>query len=123
MSCVTALSARSSRRTRKTPETEAMTRGRIVTEVSKTVRRLAISSEKVRRLVEVTLESERIRSAMISVAFVGKTAIARLNQNYLGHAGPTDVISFGMGRSAPGMPAIGDIYICPEVAKQNAKRN
>ena len=59
---------------------------------------------------------------MISVAFVGKAAIEKLNRQYLGHTGPTDVISFGMGRDAPGMPAIGDIYICPDVARRNAKR-
>ena len=60
---------------------------------------------------------------MISVAFVGRSAIARMNWNYLRHAGATDVISFGMGREARGMPAVGDIYICPDVARQNAKQN
>jgi probable rRNA maturation factor len=95
---------------------------RIVTEVSSTVRRPGISAAKVRELVETTLEREKIRNAMMSVAFVGTAAIARLNMKYLRHAGPTDVISFGMGRDAPGMPAIGDIYICPEVARRNARR-
>ena len=96
---------------------------RIVTEISSTVRRPGISTSRVRELVEATLRSERIANAMISVAFVGRDAIARLNVTYLGHDGPTDVISFGMGREARGMPAIGDIYICPDVARQNAKRN
>lgn len=59
---------------------------------------------------------------MVSVAFVGKAAIEKLNRRYLKHTGPTDVISFGMGRDAPGMPAIGDIYICPEIARRNAKQ-
>jgi probable rRNA maturation factor len=27
-----------------------------------------------------------------------------------------------MGRDAPGMPAIGDIYVCPDVARRNARR-
>jgi probable rRNA maturation factor len=95
----------------------------VVTHVSSTVRRPGISAAKVRDLVDATLAAERIRNAMISVTFVGKTAIARMNAEYLKHKGATDVISFGMGRDAPGMPAVGDIYICPEVAKQNAKRN
>jgi probable rRNA maturation factor len=95
----------------------------VVTHVSSTVRRPGISAAKVRELVDATLASERIRNAMISVAFVGKTTIARMNFEYLKHNGATDVISFGMGRDAPGMPAVGDIYICPEVAKQNARRN
>ena len=100
-----------------------MRESRIVTEVSSTVRRLAISPAKVRQLVETTLKGERINNALISVAFVGETMIARLNEQYLEQSGATDVISFGMGRDAPGMPAIGDIYICPAVARRNAHAN
>jgi probable rRNA maturation factor len=97
--------------------------GGVVTEVSSTVRRPGIGPAKVKRLVEATMRSERIHNAMISVAFVGKTAISRMNRKYLRHAGPTDVISFGMGRTARDVPAVGDIYICPDVARTNAKRN
>jgi probable rRNA maturation factor len=68
------------------------------------------------------MSSEKIRDAMISIAFVGKTTIAALNKNYLKHPGPTDVISFGMKRENQAGPVIGDIYICPEVAARNAKR-
>ena len=93
-----------------------------MTEVSSTVQRPGIPPAKVRELVEATLAGEKIRNAMISVAFVGRAAMARLNEKYLHHSGPTDVISFGMGRDAPGMPAIGDIYICPDVARANARR-
>ena len=100
-----------------------MRAARIVTHVSSTVRRAGIAPAKVRRLVETTLRSEKILNAMISVAFVGRDAMAAMNWKYLRHKGPTDVISFGMGRDAPGMPAIGDIYICPDVARQNARRN
>jgi probable rRNA maturation factor len=95
----------------------------VVTEVSSTVRRPGLSPVQVKRLVAATLESEKISNAMISVAFVGRTAIARLNNKYLGHKGPTDVISFGMGRTTRGMPTVGDVYICPEVARNNARRN
>jgi probable rRNA maturation factor len=95
---------------------------RVVTEVSSTVRRPGISPARVRELVSATLSREKIGDAMISVAFVGSKAIAELNRKYLGHRGPTDVISFGMGREARGMPAIGDIYICPDVARRNARR-
>jgi probable rRNA maturation factor len=100
-----------------------MTGERIVVEVSATVRSPGISPQRVRQLVTRTLEAERVRDAMISVAFVGRTAITRLNRKYLAHEGPTDVISFGMGRETPSMPAIGDIYICPEIARRNALRH
>lgn len=94
---------------------------RVVVEISSTVRRLAISHRRIRDLVERTLRQEKIRDAMVSIAFVGRTTMSRMNRDYLGHDGPTDVISFGMGRNARGTPAIGDIYICPDVARRGAR--
>lgn len=47
--------------------------------------------------------------------------MTRMNSEFLGHAGATDVISFGMGRETRALPAVGDIYICVDVAKRNAK--
>ena len=95
----------------------------VVTDVSSTVRHPGISAAKVKRLVAATLERERVRNAMISVAFVGRSAMARMNCEFLRHQGPTDVISFGLAREVKGAPAVGDIYICPDMARQNAKRN
>ena len=86
------------------------------------MRRLAISDARVRQLVEESLREMKIKDAMISIAFVGRAAMSRLNHDYLRHNGPTDVISFGLGRDARGMPAVGDIYICPEIAIRNARR-
>jgi probable rRNA maturation factor len=100
-----------------------MSTPRVVVEVSSTVRRAPLPESRVRSLVERTLKSEGIRDAMISVAFVGRTAISRINRDYLRHSGPTDVISFGMGRETASMPAIGDIYICPEIARRNARNH
>ena len=100
-----------------------MSPGRVVTRVSSTVRRPGIAAAKVKRLVEATLRAERIDDAMISVTFVGRTAMSRLNSKYLHHSGPTDVISFGMGRETNAVPAIGDIYICPDIARRNAGAN
>ena len=94
---------------------------RVVVEVSSTVRKLPISDARVRKLVEAALRETKISDAMVSVAFVGRATMSRLNHDYLGHGGPTDVISFGMGREGRGMPAVGDIYICPEIAGRNAR--
>jgi len=90
-------------------------------DVSSTVRRLYISRGRIREAAVATLEAERVRDAMISIAFVGRAAISALNQRYLGHAGPTDVISFGLGRAGKKAPVLGDIYICPEIARSNAR--
>jgi probable rRNA maturation factor len=59
---------------------------------------------------------------MLSITFVGRAAMSELNRRYLGHRGLTDVISFGLGRPGKRGAVIGDIYICPEVARDNAKR-
>ena len=83
---------------------------------------MPLSAGRTRELVELTMSAEKIRDAMISVAFVGKAAIAALNKNYLSHPGPTDVISFGMRKDKSASLVIGDIYICPEIATRNAKR-
>ena len=56
---------------------------------------------------------------MLSVSFVGRARMARLNREHLGHRGPTDVIAFTLkDRRA----MVGDIYICPAEAKSNAQR-
>lgn len=90
-------------------------------DVSSTVRRVAIPTGRVRTLVTEALASDDIRDALISVAFVGTAAMARLNRDFLSHSGPTDVIAFGLSRKGSGLPVIGDIYICPPVAERNAR--
>ena len=92
-------------------------------DVSSSVRRLNISRARVREAATAVLQAEKVRDAMISITFVGKAAMSALNRRYLGHRGPTDVISFGLGRGGKGKDAVvGDIYICPEIARANARR-
>jgi probable rRNA maturation factor len=86
------------------------------------VRRLNISRRRIREAAVAVLEAEKVGEAMISIAFVGRSAIAALNQRYLGRVGPTDVISFGLGRIGRSGAVLGDIYICPDVARANARR-
>ena len=59
---------------------------------------------------------------MLSITFVGRAAMSELNRRYLGHHGATDVISFGLGQHGRRGPVVGDIYICPEIARSNAAR-
>jgi probable rRNA maturation factor len=81
-----------------------------------------VSRVRVKESAAATLEAERVRDAMLSITFVGRVAMSELNRRYLGHQGPTDIISFGLGRSGKRGAVVGDIYICPEVARDNAKR-
>jgi len=68
-----------------------------------------------------TLQAERVRHALLSITLLDKRAMARLNREHLRHRGPTDVISFGFRRAADGDPVVGDVYIAPDVARENAR--
>jgi probable rRNA maturation factor len=83
--------------------------------------RTPLSRDRAQRVIEAVLRAERVRSALVSVAFVGNSAIARMNAKHLGHRGPTDVISFGFDRPTKSDPVVGDIYIAPAVATANAR--
>jgi probable rRNA maturation factor len=91
-------------------------------DVSSNVRRLLVSTTRVKEAAAAALKAERAKDAMLSITFVGKASITELNRRYLGHRGPTDVISFGLRRHNRSAPVIGDIYICPEIARANATR-
>ena len=81
--------------------------------------RIPSSAATLAGIARAVLKAEKVRDAMLSIAFVDERAIAKINRQHLGHAGPTDVISFGFARAKDG-PVVGDIYICPEVARLNA---
>ena len=73
------------------------------------------------------------RPVEMGLRFVGRTEIAQLNEQHMGHAGPTDVLSFpvdGDPRAAAGAPdgspaddepaVLGDVIVCPDIAAAGA---
>lgn len=84
--------------------------------------RVPLARERVASLARAVLRAEGVRDAAISIAFVTPAAIGAINRRHLGHRGPTDVISFPIA-AVPGAPLGGDIYIAPEVARENARRH
>ncbi|MFL5619228.1 MAG: rRNA maturation RNase YbeY [Gemmatimonadaceae bacterium] len=83
--------------------------------------RIPIARSRVAALAEGVLRRERVRDALLSIAFVTDRRIAALNREHLGHAGPTDVISFGFAPVHGGRAVVGDVYIAPGVARRNAQ--
>ena len=83
--------------------------------------RIPVARARVATLAEGVLRRERVASAMLSIAFVSDRRIAALNRRHLGHAGATDVISFGFAPVGPAGPVVGDVYIAPAVARRNAR--
>ena len=89
-----------------------------MSEVLVSGRRLPLSRTLVRRIVEAVLRAER-REALISITFVGRDTMRRLNAEHKQHDYPTDVLTFSM--ADPSGRLAGDVYICPWVARREAR--
>jgi probable rRNA maturation factor len=84
--------------------------------------RLPLGRDAVAEIARGVLRAERVRAAELSFTFVGAAAMAALNRRHLGHRGPTDIISFELA-PVPGGARAGDVYVCPDVARENARRH
>jgi probable rRNA maturation factor len=74
---------------------------------------------RMREVARVVLEGEGVPEAEISLAFVDNPTIHRLNQRYLQHDEPTDVLSFPL--SEPNAKKLqGELVIGAEVAQAQA---
>jgi probable rRNA maturation factor len=93
-----------------------------VVHVTSRAGRLPLSRRRIAGLADRVLHAEGVRSAELSIAFVTGPAMARLNARHLGRRSLTDVIAFPFER-VDGSPVVGDVYIAPEAARANARRN
>ncbi len=80
----------------------------------------AVDRKSFTQVAKIVLKGENRVREKISLAFVSKAEIKKLNKKYRGKDEPTDVLSF----SAIGGPAsggedeyLGEVVICPEIAK------
>lgn len=80
---------------------------------------VALERGKLRDIVRAVLQSEDIRDAEISIAFVDNETIHRLNKRYLDHDEPTDVLTFPLGG---GKKLAGEIVVGAEVAAAEASQ-
>ena len=93
----------------------------VIDESSAPGQRAPLSAARVESLVQLTLKAEAVDDAVISVTFLSARAMARMNREQLGHSGATDIITFELTRPVATAPVTGDLYICPDVARKNAK--
>ncbi|WP_051962912.1 rRNA maturation RNase YbeY [Mesoaciditoga lauensis] len=75
---------------------------------------IPLNVEMFQKLCDYVLKREK-REGTLNVVFVGLEEISEYNR-YRKKEGPTDVLSF---EGDP--PFLGEIYICPEYVKENAK--
>ncbi len=59
------------------------------------------------------------RLTSVQVTFLLRPAMRRLNREWKGHDRATDVLSFAL--PGPGGDLLGDVYICPAVARRQAR--
>ena len=102
---------------------------------------IALDAARWGALAEAVLVAEGVRGgAELSVLFVDEPSIAELNERFMEHVGPTDVLAFpidadavwavhdplasGPDRAEPDLDEIplllGDVVVCPAVAARNA---
>jgi probable rRNA maturation factor len=74
---------------------------------------------RLREAVRAVLDGEGVQDAEISLAFVDNPTIHRLNQRYLQHDEPTDVLSFPLSE-ANAVKLAGELVIGVEVALDQA---
>lgn len=77
--------------------------------------------QRLQEAIELALRRHRCPQAQLSIALVDDAEIARLNQEYLGHAGPTDVLSFDLAE--PDQDALqGQVVVSVDTARRQARR-
>jgi probable rRNA maturation factor len=77
-----------------------------------------------KRIAAAALEELGIAAAELGIVMVSAKEMARLNEKFLGHEGPTDVITFDYQNSEfrTQKPELqGEIFVCAEEAKRQAK--
>lgn len=87
---------------------------------------LTVDGDDLMALAHLVLLERRVPDDMeVALLLVDEATIAGLNEQHLGHEGPTDVLAFPMdepGESPIAGPAIlGDVVLCPAVAHAQAQ--
>ncbi len=88
---------------------------------------LSVDHDRLSALAAHTLESEDVdEAAELSILFVTPEHMRRLNSHFAGDNYPTDVLAFPMMEGEEdeeeGGPLLGDVVVCPDVARRNAEK-
>jgi probable rRNA maturation factor len=92
--------------------------GRKVAKARSGSRTPALSPRLIDRVARAVVAGES-RDASIQVTLLGPARMRRMNRQWKGSDRPTDVLSFSL--PLPDKSLYGDVFICPEVARQQAK--
>jgi probable rRNA maturation factor len=117
---------------------QAQTPGGLRVTIVSHQRRWRVDLSQLEKMVQVLLAELRIKCAWLEISLLGTREMTRLNEAFLRHAGPTDVIAFDYGddRGAEEAPvgnhahaskpattgAQGEIFVCGDEAVSQARR-
>lgn len=73
-----------------------------------------------RQISSAALAEMKIEHAELDIVLVGAKQMAVLNEKFLGHEGPTDVITFDYSDRG-GRALRGEVFVCIEEAERQAK--
>ena len=88
--------------------------------ISSRVSDFRVPRRKILSLVDHLARAEKLSLGQVDIAVVGAREMAKINRQFLSHAGSTDVISFDL--SDPGGPLDAQIIVCSDVARREAHR-
>jgi len=84
-----------------------------------------ISSAMVKKIISKTLKLSGIKPAhfSVSVAFLPKSEIKKLNRKYRKYDKSTDVLSFCYSSGYNKGKTEGELFLCPEIIEKSAQKN
>jgi probable rRNA maturation factor len=73
-----------------------------------------------KKITAAALEELGMANAELGIVLVGAKEMASINEKFLGHEGPTDVITFDYSEKGK-RQLHGEVFVCLEVAEKQAK--
>ncbi|HTR42373.1 MAG TPA: rRNA maturation RNase YbeY [Pseudomonadales bacterium] len=92
--------------------------------ISNRQRTRKLNLQLLKEIIAAALEELEIKQAELGIVLTGPKEMASINEDFLGHEGPTDVITFDYQCSESGIqnPEMhGEVFVCVEVAEKQAK--
>lgn len=86
--------------------------------------RSRVDKKFLKRVAQIVLRGENKKESNLSIVLLGLRKMGNLNKKYRGRNLATDVLSFAFTNKFPVIPGIeiGEVVICPEIVKKNAKK-
>jgi probable rRNA maturation factor len=84
----------------------------------------ALSGKKIREAVGHVLGRHGVWACDLEVVILGTARMRRLNEEWLGHEGPTDVVTFDLGQEGAARrtgTAVGQVNVCWPIAQRQGR--